>query len=91
MKTCSRLSNTLRTERKHLRLSYSVAQNCQNQWSSKVFNWYTRYVRSLCLCLVESLCAQVSCKIRNPRTLEIYRGTHLVLSKNIHKFPAIVT
>ena len=40
MKTCSRLSNTLRTERKHLRLSYSVVHNCQNQWSSMIFNWY---------------------------------------------------
>ena len=40
MKTCSRLSNTLRTEIKHLRLSYSAAHNRQNQWSSRIFNWY---------------------------------------------------
>ena len=36
------------------------------------------YVWSLFLCLVEFLCAQVSCKIRNPRTQGNYRIMHLV-------------
>ena len=40
---------------------------------------YTRYVRSLLLCLVEFSCAQVSCKIRNLTTRENYRGKHLVV------------
>ena len=42
--------------------------------------WYTaaRYVRSLCLCLVEFSCAQVSCETGNLRTWENYCGMHLV-------------
>ena len=39
---------------------------------------YSGYVRSLCLCLVEFLCAQVSCQIQNPRTRGHYCGMHFV-------------
>ena len=43
MKTCSRLSNTLGTERKHLRLSYSVAHNRQNQRAYGEWSYMIRY------------------------------------------------
>ena len=39
---------------------------------------FARYVWLLCLRLVEFLCSQVSCKIRNPITQENYPGTQLL-------------
>ena len=40
---------------------------------------YAHYFCSICLCLVDFLCAQVFCEIRNQRTQVNYRGMHLVI------------
>ena len=44
---------------------------------------YACYVQLLCLCLVDFLCARISCKIQNPRTRENYCRTHLLCEDSI--------